>query len=139
MALHGDINQAGHPPTEYVLKADCADVCLATYALRLHGDSLTRDDPESYSAVPRESLSQTLGGDLGDDGRAQATCAVKAGGLGFRTPEGLALPAFAASRTTARPGALALFKRLEQAELGRSPTLSFRHMVPTPSVQWTPC
>eukprot|EP00972_Heterocapsa_arctica_P063657 9393639-Heterocapsa_arctica.AAC.1 len=42
---------------------------------------------------------------------------MKDGGVGFRTPDEIAIPAFAASRFTFRPGAIALFKQLEDIEL----------------------
>eukprot|EP00972_Heterocapsa_arctica_P056077 8271151-Heterocapsa_arctica.AAC.1 len=42
---------------------------------------------------------------------------MKDGGVGFRTPEEIAIPAFVASRFTARPGARALFKQLEDVGL----------------------
>ena len=70
-----------------------------------------------YTKVLRESLGRTLEGQVGDEAWEQAMCSVKDGGLGFSAPEALATPAFVASRVTARPGAVALFQRLEQAGL----------------------
>eukprot|EP00972_Heterocapsa_arctica_P013348 1963407-Heterocapsa_arctica.AAC.1 len=42
---------------------------------------------------------------------------MKDGGVGFRTPEEIAIPAFVASRFTSRPGAIALVKQLEEIGL----------------------
>ena len=54
-----------------------------------------------------------MGGKVCDDAWNQSTCAVSEGGLGYRTPEVISLPAFVASRIAARPGAYTFFKRLE--------------------------
>ena len=115
--LHELIDSVGDPATEFVLKSTCADVCKATYMLRLNGDQIPEQTLQGYATILRDSLGVTLGGELGDEAWSQSTCAFSEGGLGFRTPEEVSLPAFVASRTTAKPGANALFARLVSAGL----------------------
>jgi hypothetical protein len=54
---------------------------------------------------------------LSDDGWVQASLAIDAGGLGMRESQGLALLAFIASRTTARPLVEEMAKHTEEAGL----------------------
>eukprot|EP00972_Heterocapsa_arctica_P047720 7039064-Heterocapsa_arctica.AAC.1 len=103
--LHDAIGEIDHGPTEFVLKAACADVCKATYTLRLQGDHIPNDELGYFTKALRNSLGETLGGSLSDNAWLQATCGMKDGGVGFRTPGEIAIPAFVASRFTARPGA----------------------------------
>ncbi|CAK0836790.1 unnamed protein product, partial [Prorocentrum cordatum] len=103
-ALHEAIDEVGDAATEFVLKSECADVCKATYALRLNGDRIPEDSLASFEPAFRNSIGRTLGGELGDEPWAQATCATREGGLGARTPLEVSLPAFVASQATARPG-----------------------------------
>ena len=114
-ALHEAIDEVGDAATEFVLKSECADVCKATYALRLNGDRIPEDSLAHFETAFRDSIGCTLGGEVGDEPWAQATCATREGGLGARTPLEVSLPAFVASRATARPGAFALFARMEEA------------------------
>ena len=111
--LHEAIDVVEDAATELVLKKECADVCKIIYTLRLNGDRIPEDMLQRYSCVLRESVARTLGGDLGDDSWRQATCETKAGGLGIRPAEEVALPAFLASRVSARPAVRQIFQRLE--------------------------
>ncbi len=112
-ALHSSIEQVEDAATELALKSACADVSKVMYTLRLNGDRLPEDVLTSYSAVLRASATRTLAGAVGDDQWSQATCATKAGGLGLRPAEEVALPAFVASRIGAWPAVRELFQRVE--------------------------
>eukprot|EP00972_Heterocapsa_arctica_P056185 8290577-Heterocapsa_arctica.AAC.1 len=92
--LHTAIGEIDNGPTEFVLKAACADVCKATNTLRLQGDQLPDNDLKYFTDTLRISLGETLGGSLSDNAWLQATCDMKDGGVGFRTPEEIAIPAF---------------------------------------------
>ena len=81
----------------------------------LQGDELDGPTLEAYALTLRESLATTVGGTVPDDAWEQATLGLEEGGLGIRTPEMVALPAFVASRTTARAGAFAMFQAMAEA------------------------
>ena len=117
MASTSSSMRSAIPPRSLSLKTACGDVCKATYALRLNGDKIPEASLGGFTATLRDSIGVTLGGELGDEPWEQATCAEGEGGLGMRTPEEVSLPAFVASRATARPAACALFARLEAAGL----------------------
>jgi hypothetical protein len=115
-ALHRAIDQVQDAATEVVLKKSCADVSKIVYSLRLNGDRLAKCDKlQGYSTSLRDSLARSLGGALVDTSWRQAVCGRL--GLGFRTAEEVALPAFIASRTAAAPAVRAIFARLESAGL----------------------
>eukprot|EP00972_Heterocapsa_arctica_P039175 5769837-Heterocapsa_arctica.AAC.1 len=78
--LHDALGGIDHGPTEFVLKAACADVCKATYTLRLQGDQLPEEDLEHFTKALRNSLGETLGASLSDNSWFQATCGMKDGG-----------------------------------------------------------
>jgi hypothetical protein len=128
--LHKAIDQVQDPATEVVLKKSCADVSKIIYTLRLNGDRLiTSEKLPEYTSVMRESLARSLGGDLIDTAWEQATCGKL--GLGFRTAEEVALPAFIASRTAAAPAVRAIFGRLEAAGLAPAGALDAAYVART--------
>ena len=99
--------------TQVVLNKFCADVSKVIYALRLNGDHLvTAGDLTRYSSLLRDSLARSLGWDVGDDGWHQATCGTSEGGLGLRTAEEIAFPAFIASRVSASPAVHSILTQL---------------------------
>ena len=99
-----------------VLESKCADVSKIVHALRPNGDRLAASGKlVGFSTVLRESLSRSLGGELTETSWQQAGCGSI--GLGFRTAEEVALPAFVASRVAARPVVFSIFERLEKAGL----------------------
>eukprot|EP00972_Heterocapsa_arctica_P027039 3977433-Heterocapsa_arctica.AAC.1 len=59
--LHDALGEIDHGPTEFVLKSACADVCKATYTLRLQGDLLPEQDLKHFTNALRNSLGETLG------------------------------------------------------------------------------
>ena len=116
--LHQAIDQVQDAATEVVLKKACADVSKVVYTLRLNGDRLAQaGNLPRYSGLLRDSLARSLGGDVGDHGWQQATCGTSEGGLGLRTAEEVALPAFIASRVSAAPAVRMIFAQIEAAGL----------------------
>eukprot|EP00972_Heterocapsa_arctica_P027038 3977432-Heterocapsa_arctica.AAC.1 len=59
--LHNALGEIDHGPTKFVLKSACADVCKATYTLRLQGDLLPEQDLKHFTNALRNSLGETLG------------------------------------------------------------------------------
>ena len=97
------ILQIEHAPTELVLLRLCGDVAKVQYNFRLNGDTVDGELIENHDRSLRDALNCSLGGDLTDLAWTQATLGVKAGGLGLREAQTVALPAFIASRVTSRP------------------------------------
>ena len=95
--VHEAIDELGDPATEFLLKSTCGNSSKATYQLRLTGDILSESALESFSSVLRDSLGNTLEGSIDDAVWEQSQLQVKLGGLGYKTPEDVALPAFLAS------------------------------------------
>ena len=79
---------------------------------------------QALGIIQRNGVANTLEGDVGELAWLQATTACNRGGLGLRSAAELALPAFIASRTASRPGALHLFKRIEEAGLAAAAVLT---------------
>jgi len=115
--LHESIDGVMHGATELVLKKQCADTGKIIHTLRLNGDRIHGTELKQYTQVARDGVSRTLAGDVGDGPWIQATCGVKSGGLGIRTAEEVALPAFVASRVAVRPIVQDIFAKLEAAGL----------------------
>eukprot|EP00972_Heterocapsa_arctica_P101452 14949471-Heterocapsa_arctica.AAC.1 len=59
----------------------------------MQGDQLPDGDLKYFTDTLRNSLGESLGGSLSDNAWLQATCGMKDGGVGFRTPEEIAIPA----------------------------------------------
>ena len=99
------------------LRLACADVGKVSYLLRLAGDKFPESELRAFDQVQRDGVGFTLDGDVGDDAWAQATTQIVMGGLGLRTAEALALPAFISSRVAARSAAQLIFADMEAAGL----------------------
>ena len=102
------------PATGFALKATCANVSKATYMLRLTGDCVGNSALSDFDQRQQDSLSNSLGGEVGDTPWAQARCRLGEGGVGVKTAHEVALPAVVASLTTARPAAFEWFKRAHE-------------------------
>ena len=116
-ALHEAIATIDHPATELVLTRRCADVSRLTYTFRCSGDSLDPDVTSEFDDGLRAALEHILGGPMRDTSWWQATLGVSAAGLGFREAQAVCLPAFIASRITARPLALEMAQHAVDAGL----------------------
>ena len=93
-------------------------MCQNHVHLRLNDDRLLESGVLPLcTRILRSSLARSLGGGLGDAAWKQATCGSNEGGIGLRTAEEVALPAFVASRTAAKPAVQDIFLRLEAAGL----------------------
>lgn len=97
------IQELNSPCAELTLQRACLNVSKATYVLRCQGDRLTDTILRRFDQGMATGLESSLWGGLPDDSWHQATLAVDAGGLGMREAQGIALPAFLASRAVARP------------------------------------
>ena len=117
-ALHEAIDSVGDAAVEVVLKSECAGVAKVVHILRATGDLLPLASLSSVDERLRVSLSTSLGGDVYGHAWSQAQCAFSQGGLGWTSAADLALPAFIASRVSARPAASSIFARFEAAGLG---------------------
>jgi len=115
--LHAAIGTIDHPATELVLTRRCADVSKLTYTLLCSGDMVRGDVLEEFDNSLRATLERTLGGSLRDTSWWQATTGVFDGGLGLRESTAVCLPAFLASRITARPLALEMAQHALDAGL----------------------
>ena len=115
--LHEAVDLVDNAAVTYVLKSMCLGTCKAAYQLRLQGDMVSAEALRKFEDGLRGSLATTLGAELDAESWKQSTCAVNKGGLGFRTPEEVAVPAFVASRITARPAVDRVFSSLRQSGL----------------------
>ena len=122
-ALHEAIGSIDHPATELVLTRRCADVSKLTYTLRCSGDKVAEAVLEEFDGGVRSALERALGGSIRDTSWWQATTGVRHGGLGLRESTAACLPAFLASRITARP--LAIEMAQHAVEAGLLPMSSF--------------
>ena len=116
--LHASIDVVDDPATQFVLKDSCADVSKVMHLLRLSGDILSTgahaDLLNRYTDVLKASVERTLQGPLDHDAWTQATCRSSIG-LGIRTADEVALPAFIGSRIAARPAVDRIAQRLESS------------------------
>ena len=103
------------PQCEVVLQRRCLDVSKASYTLRCNGDLVPTSLLQRFDAGLRSGTEETLYRQLTDEGWLQATLGVDAGGLGLRDATSIVLPAFLASRTTARPLVAEMAEHLHQA------------------------
>ena len=126
--LHKTIDHVEDAATELVLNKSSADVSKIVHTLRLNGDRLASSSG-NFSQMMRESLARTLGAELVDTSWRQATCGNV--GLGLRTAEEIALPAFIASCTAAAPGLRQIFARLESAGLAPAGALDAAYTLRT--------
>ena len=101
--LHDRVGLINDPAVELVLTRRCANLCKVTHMLRAGGDVVEDNHLRGFDTHLRGSLGRILAGLLDDRPWARATAGVKDGGLGFRQATAVALPAFVASRTAARP------------------------------------
>ena len=116
-ALYESLSTLDHPATELVLTRRCGDVAKLTYTLRCSGDRVAEAVLEEFDGGLRAALESTLGGALRDTSWWQATTSVRAGGLGLRESTAVSLPAFLASRITARPLAVDMAQHAADAGL----------------------
>ena len=65
--LHAVVDYVADAATEIMLKKECADVSKINYTLRLSGDQIPNERLAEYTAVMRESITRSLGGDLHDE------------------------------------------------------------------------
>ena len=92
-----------HTPTEFVLTRQCANVSKLVYHMRINGDRIDHSATNRFDRNLRAAIEVSLGGDLPDTSWLQATTGVTYGGLGLRSADSTALPAFVASRVSSRP------------------------------------
>ncbi len=97
------IQELNAPAAELTLQRCCLNVSKAAYLLRCNGDRIKDSELSKFDVAMASGLESALWGPLPDDSWLQATMSVDAGGLGMREAALVALPAFVASRTVARP------------------------------------
>ena len=92
-----------HTPTELVLTRQCANVSKLVHHMRINGDRIDAATTNRFDRNLRAAVEVSLGGDVPDSSWLQATTGVSYVGLGLRTADSTALPAFVASRISSRP------------------------------------
>ena len=102
---------------ELTLTRKCADVGLAMYLLRVHGDRLSSAALGSLDLALREAVEEGVREHLDDDAWVQCGLAVCQGGLGMRSASDVALPAALGSLVAAQPLVGHLASGLEAAGL----------------------
>ena len=71
--------------------------------MRVNGDRIDHSATNRFDRNLRAAIEVSLGGDLPDTSWLQATTGVTYGGLGLRSADSTALPAFVASSVSSRP------------------------------------
>ena len=121
--LHKDIEEVQDAAVEIVLKSECAGISKAVHILRAAGDLVSSGALGKWDKAMQTSLGRSLNGEVEDLAWKQATVGFDAGGLNWKSAGDLALPAFLASRTAARPAVRTLFQSMETAGLGEAASL----------------
>ena len=122
--LHHCIEDVQDAAVELVLKSECAGATKAIHLLRAAGDMLDLTDMALWDENMRPSLGRSLNGEIGNVAWEQASLGYDNGGIAWKSVQELALPAFLASRTAARPAVLSLFAGLEGAGFGSEAELT---------------
>ena len=71
--------------------------------MHINGDRIDHSATNRFDRNLRAAIESSLGGDLPDTSWMQAITGVTYGGLGLRSADSTALPAFVASRLSSRP------------------------------------
>lgn len=103
----------------------CLSVCKITHLLRAAGPSINREFLHEHDVQLERSLNDMLGCQLSSTSCDQATCSIRAGGLGLRRAIDLALPAFIASRIDSRTAVVSLIDELFCDGIGELLTTTF--------------
>ncbi len=111
------VQELNAPPVELALQRCCLGGSKAGYLLRCNGDRVSDSMLRKFDAGMAAGLESALWEPLPDDSWIQASLAVDAGGLGMRSTQSVALPAFTASHITARPLVAEMAQHTEEAGL----------------------
>ena len=95
--IHSHLSTIGDCAIELALLRNCASTCKIVHLCRASAPVIPAEILERLDASMRKALDMTLGSNLNEDARAQATTGVKDGGLGLRRAVDLALPVFIVS------------------------------------------
>ena len=112
------ISSLGSSAAELVLTRRCADVGNVNYWLRCYGDVLRHEPASRFDKDLRAAVEESLCGKLSDTAWWQGGIGVAKGGLGLRSAQDMALPAFVSSRVASRPMVAHMLTHIEAAGLG---------------------